>query len=94
MEACNLIEDLKLTICTPILISSKKLNYNSNTSIIHSTDDIDLNTINVLWPMFLYLWMIKIIMKKKNLQSYCVDIDLMKNTAKNNFLHCLPAKVG
>ena len=97
MEACNLIEDLKLTICTPISISSKKnWNYNSNTSIIHSTDDIDLNTINcVMTDVFISMNDKNNNEKENLLKSYCVDIDLMKNTAKNSiFMHCLPAKVG
>ena len=97
VEAVNLIEDLKLTICTPEIISNqKKWQFNSNISIVNDLQEVDLQSINcVMTDVFISMNdkdnREKIIL----LKPYSVDNDLMLKTASNSvFMHCLPAKVG
>ena len=97
VEAVNLIEDLKLTICTPEIISNQKnWQFNSNISIVNDLQEVDLQSINcVMTDVFISMNdkdnREKIIL----LKPYSVDNDLMLKTASNSvFMHCLPAKVG
>ena len=97
VEAVNLIEDLKLTICTPEIISNQKnWQFNSNISIVNDLQEVDLQSINcVMTDVFISMNdkdnREKIIL----LKPYSVDNDLMLKTASNSvFMHCLPAKIG
>lgn len=97
VEAANLIEDLKLTICTPSLISKNKDWFtNSNISIIENLNDVDLKSINcVMTDVFVSMNDKQSDEKIELLKSYIVNSELMSKTASNCvFMHCLPAKVG
>lgn len=97
VEACNLIEELKLTICTPKQISSNKSwILNPNINIIDNTNDINLDTVNcVMTDVFISMNDEKNIQKIALLKPYIVNSDLMNKTSNNCiFMHCLPAKVG
>ncbi len=97
VEAVNLIEDLKLTICTPEIISNQKnWQFNSNISIVNDLQDLDLQTVNcVMTDVFISMNDEDSRDKILLLKPYSVDNDLMVKTASNSvFMHCLPAKVG
>ncbi len=97
IEASNLIDELKFTVCAPKLISSqKKWNYNSNVSVINKIDEIDLNSINcVMTDVFVSMNDNNDNKKESLLEPYCVNSNIMDKTAKNSvFMHCLPANVG
>jgi len=97
VEAVNLIEDLKLTICTPEIISNQKnWQFNSNISIVNDLQDLDLQSINcVMTDVFISMNDEDSREKILLLKPYSVDNDLMVKTASNSvFMHCLPAKVG
>ena len=97
VEAVNLIEDLKLTICTPEIISNQKnWQFNSNISIVNDLQDLDLQSINcVMTDVFISMNDKDSREKILLLKPYSVDNDLMVKTASNSvFMHCLPAKVG
>lgn len=96
-EAANLIQDLKLTICTPPSISSKKdWQLNPNISVIHEVEDIDLKSVNcVMTDVFVSMNDKDGDEKALLLKPYSVNSELMLKTAQNSiFMHCLPAKVG
>ncbi len=97
IEAVNLIENLSLSICTPKLISDKKnWKMNSNISLFHSVQDIDLNSVNcVMTDVFVSMNDKDSVEKVNLLMPYSVNSDLMSKTSSNSiFMHCLPAKVG
>ena len=97
VEAANLIEELKLTVCTPISISQKKnWSHKPNTSIVSNLNEIDLSTVScVMTDVFISMNDEDSEEKKDLLKSFSVNIDLMNNTSKNSiFMHCLPAKIG
>lgn len=97
VEAVNLIEDLKLTICTPEIISNQKnWQFNSNVSIVNDLQDLDLQSVNcVMTDVFISMNDENSREKILLLKPYSVDNDLMVKTASNSvFMHCLPAKVG
>lgn len=97
VEAVNLIEDLKLTICTPEIISNQKnWQFNSNVSIVNDLQDLDLQSVNcVMTDVFISMNDENCREKILLLKPYSVDNDLMVKTASNSvFMHCLPAKVG
>lgn len=97
VEAVNLIEELKLTICTPKIISDKK-NWimKSNISLVQSLSDINLQEVNcVMTDVFISMNDEENEEKLSLLKPYSVTNDLMSNTAPDSiFMHCLPAKVG
>ena len=97
VEAVNIIEELKLTICTPKIISNKtNWTMKSNVSLINNLDDINLKEINcVMTDVFISMNDEVDEEKILLLKPYCVTDNLMSNTATNSiFMHCLPAKVG
>ena len=97
VEAANIIEELKLIICTPSLIS-KHINWslNSNISLVNNLNDLNLQNINcVMTDVFVSMNENDNQEKIDALKSYCVNSDLMSKTAPSSiFMHCLPAKVG
>lgn len=97
VEAVNLIKDLKLTICTPIDISSKvQWLYNDNIKIISDINDINLGSIDcVMTDVFISMNDNDNHIKIEKLKKYAVTNDIMKNTKKNSiFMHCLPAELN
>ena len=97
VEAANLIEEIKLTICTPEQISTS-INWkiNSNINIVYNLESIDLSQVNcVMTDVFISMNDEDIEDKISLLKPYCVTSELMVKTASNSiFMHCLPAKVG
>ena len=97
VEAVNLIEDLKLTICTPAVISQiNKWNLGQNISIVNSTDEVDLNSVNCVMTDVFISMNDNLDQNKINLlKSYGVNSELMSKTMSDSvFMHCLPAKIG
>ena len=97
VEAANLIEEIKLTICTPEQISSS-INWkmNSNIEVVSSLDSIDLGKINcVMTDVFISMNDENSEDKISLLKPYIVNSELMAKTSSDSiFMHCLPAKVG
>jgi ornithine carbamoyltransferase len=97
LEVANLIEEFKLTICSPREISDNlKWNTNSNINIVNKLSDIDLNSIQcVMTDVFISMNDQENEAKVNLLKDYIVNDDLMAKTSKDSiFMHCLPAKVG
>ena len=97
VEAANLLEDLKLTICSPLSISQRKnWQFNDNISIVNRLNDVDLKNINcVMTDVFLSMNDDENDEKVSQLKPYIVNSDLMaKTSSKSIFMHCLPAKIG
>jgi ornithine carbamoyltransferase len=97
VEAANLIEELKLTICSPKEISENlRWNTNSNINIVNKISDIDLGIIQcVMTDVFISMNDQDNESKVNLLKNYIVNDDLISKTSKNSiFMHCLPAKVG
>ena len=69
---------------------------NSNISLFHSVEDIDLNSVNcVMTDVFVSMNDKDSAEKVNLLMPYSVSSDLMSKTSSNSiFMHCLPAKVG
>ena len=97
VEAANLIEEIKLTICTPDQISSP-INWkmNSNIKVVPNLESIDLGQVNcVMTDIFISMNDEDSDEKISLLKPYSVTSELMAKTASNSiFMHCLPAKVG
>ena len=97
VEAANLIEELKLTICAPEKISSS-INWkmNSNIEVVSSLESVDLDKVNcVMTDVFISMNDKDSEEKISLLKPYCVTSELMAKTASDSiFMHCLPAKVG
>lgn len=97
VEAANLIEEIRLTICTPEQISSP-INWkmNSNIEIVSNLESIDLGEVNcVMTDVFISMNDQESEDKIALLKPYCVTSELMAKTATDSiFMHCLPAKVG
>ena len=97
VEAANLIEEIKLTICTPDKISSP-INWtmNSNIEIVSNLESTDLGQVNcVMTDVFISMNDEDSEEKISLLKPYCVTSELMAKTAPDSiFMHCLPAKVG
>ena len=97
VEASNLIEEIKLTICTPEQISSS-INWkmNSNIEVVTNLKSVDLSQVNcVMTDVFISMNDDESDEKISLLKPYCVNSELMFKTASNSiFMHCLPAKVG
>lgn len=97
VEVANLIEEFKLTICSPKEISKNlKWNTNSNINIVNKISDIDLSSIQcVMTDVFISMNDQENEVKVNLLKDYIVNDDLMAKTGKDSiFMHCLPAKVG
>ena len=97
VEAANLIEEIKLTICTPEQISSSlDWKMNSNIEIISNLEGFDIGQVNcVMTDVFISMNDADSEDKISLLKPYCVTSELMVQTASNSiFMHCLPAKVG
>ena len=97
VEAANLIEELKLTICSPKEISNDiTWPINKNINIINELSDIDLSTIQcVMTDVFISMNDQENESKVNLLKNYIVNDDLISKTNKDSiFMHCLPAKVG
>jgi ornithine carbamoyltransferase len=97
VEVANLIEEFKLTICSPREISDNlKWNTNSNINIVNKISDIDLSSIQcVMTDVFISMNDQENDSKVNLLKNYIVNDDLMAKTSKDSiFMHCLPAKVG
>ena len=97
VEAANLIEEIKLTICSPEQISSKiDWKMNSNIEVVSSVESIDLGSVNcVMTDVFISMNDKDSDEKISLLKPYCVTSELMTKTASDSiFMHCLPAKVG
>jgi ornithine carbamoyltransferase len=97
VEVANLIEEFKLTICSPREISDNlKWNTNSNINIVNKISDIDLSSIQcVMTDVFISMNDQENEDKVNLLKDYIVNDDLMAKTSKDSiFMHCLPAKVG
>ena len=97
VEAANLIEEIRLTICTPEQISSS-INWkmNSNIEVVSNLVSIDLSQVNcVMTDVFISMNDEDSEDKISLLKPYCVTSELMAKTASDSiFMHCLPAKVG
>ena len=97
IEAANLIEEIKLTICSPEQISSS-INWkmNSNIVVVSNLESVDLGRVNcVMTDVFISMNDEDSEDKISLLIPYCVTSELMAKTASNSiFMHCLPAKVG
>ena len=97
VEAVNIIQNLSLTIYTPQSISDEAdWIYNSNISIVHKLDMVDLKSVNCVMTDVYVSMNDKVSEKKvKLLKPFSVNAELMsKTSAKSIFMHCLPAKVG
>ena len=97
VEAANLIDEIKLYICTPKQISSSiDWMMNSNIEVVSSLDNVNLGKINcVMTDVFISMNDKDSEEKISLLKPYCVTSELMAKTASNSiFMHCLPAKVG
>jgi ornithine carbamoyltransferase len=97
VEVANLIEEFKLTICSPREISENlKWNTNSNINIVNKISDIDLSSIQcVMTDVFISMNDQENEAKVNLLKDYIVNDDLMAKTSKDSiFMHCLPAKIG
>ena len=97
VEATNLINELRLTICTPKIISDKHdWHLNSNIQIVENIDEINLSKVNcVMTDVFISMNDVANDEKVFLLKPYCVDSKLMSKTSpKCVFMHCLPAKIG
>ena len=97
VEAANLIEEIRLTICAPEQISSS-INWkmNSNIDVISNLESVDLSRVNcVMTDVFISMNDEDSEDKISLLKPYCVTSELMSKTASDSiFMHCLPAKVG
>ena len=97
VEAANLIDEIKLTICSPEQISSS-INWkmNSNIEVVTNLESVDLGQVNcVMTDVFISMNDEDSEDKISLLKPYCVHSELMAKTASNSiFMHCLPAKVG
>ena len=97
VQAANLIEELKLTICSPKEISDDiTWPLNKNINIINELNDIDLSTIQcVMTDVFISMNDQENESKVNLLKNYIVNEDLIAKTNNDSiFMHCLPAKVG
>ena len=97
IEAANLIEDLRLIICSPKSISSQYDWFlKSNVKIIDNLKSVDLKSVNcVMTDVFISMNDKDSNEKLSILKDYSVNSELMSQTHPNSiFMHCLPAKVG
>jgi len=97
VEVANLIEEFKLTICSPKEISENlKWSTKNNINIVNKISDIDLSSIQcVMTDVFISMNDHENEAKVNLLKDYIVNDDLMAKTSKDSiFMHCLPAKIG
>ena len=97
VEAANLIEEIKLIICSPEQISSS-INWkmNSNIEIVSNLESVDPGQVNcVMTDVFISMNDEDSDEKISLLKPYSVTSELMAKTSSDSiFMHCLPAKVG
>lgn len=97
VEAVDLIEEIKLTICSPEQITSA-INWklNSKIEVVHNLESVDMGRFNcVMTDVFISMNDNDSEEKISLLKPYCVTPELMAKTDKDSiFMHCLPAKVG
>src|SRR6056300_40243 len=97
VDAANLIEEIRLTICAPEQISAS-INWkmNSNIEVVSNLESVDLGQINcVMTDVFISMNDEDSDEKISLLKPYCVTSELMAKTETESiFMHCLPAKVG
>ena len=97
VEAANLINELKLTICSPSsIIKDKNWTFGSNVKVCHNLEEVDLSSVKcVMTDVFISMNDKEGDEKIKLLQPYAVSKELMSKSHTNSvFMHCLPAKVG
>ena len=97
VEAANLIDDIKLTICAPEQISSPiGWKMNLNVEVVSNLESVDLSNVNcVMTDVFISMNDENSDEKISLLKPYSVTSELMAKTASDSiFMHCLPAKVG
>ena len=97
VEAANLIEEIRLTICTPEQIySSINWKMNLNIEVVSNLESIDLSQVNcVMTDVFISMNDKDSDEKISLLKPYSVTSELMAKTASDSiFMHCLPANVG
>lgn len=97
VEAVNILNEIKLTICTPKEIKEKKnWNLSSNVAIFEEISKVDLSTVQcVMTDVFLSMNDEEVHHKVSLLEGYKVTLEIMQATANNSvFMHCLPAKIG
>ncbi len=97
VEAASLINELKLTICSPTnIINKKNWSLSSNVNIVKSKSELDLSKFNcVMTDVFVSMNDDNIEGKVDLLKPFSVDSNLMSKVDKHAvFMHCLPAKVG
>lgn len=97
IEAANLFKEIKLTICSPLEISSKvNWKMNSNINVVNDVNDLNLNIYNcVMTDVFISMNDDEKVKNIETLQKYSVSNNIMSKTSSSCvFMHCLPAKVG
>ena len=97
VEAANLIDEIKLTICAPEQISSPiGWKMNLNVEVVSNLESVDLSHVNcVMTDVFISMNDENSDEKISLLKPYSVTSELMAKTASDSiFMHCLPAKVG
>ncbi len=97
VEAANLINELKLTICAPQqIINQKNWKFNSNITVLEDLGEVNLSKVNcVMTDVFISMNDENNDEKIATLKPYTVNNELMQKTSSNSvFMHCLPAKVG
>jgi ornithine carbamoyltransferase len=97
VEAANLIEEIRLTVCAPEQISTNiDWKMNSNIEVVTNLESVDLGKVNcVMTDVFISMNDEDSEEKISLLKPYCVTSELMAKTASDSiFMHCLPAKVG
>lgn len=97
IEAAKLISEIKLTICSPLSISSSvNIPLEPNINIISDLNNENLSQIDcVMTDVFISMNEENNDKKILLLKPYTVTPELMSKTSKNSvFMHCLPANVG
>jgi len=97
VEAVNLINEIKLTICSPIEISTKNnWKINPNIKIVNDLNEIYFDDLHcIMTDVFISMNDENSDEKIDILKPYCVDESLFEKMPQNSvFMHCLPAKVG
>jgi ornithine carbamoyltransferase len=97
VEAAKLIEEIKLTICTPFSISdSNNWDLSKNIDIVSEIKNINLKNIQcVMTDVFISMNDEISNEKKELLMPYKVNSDLISKISNEGiFMHCLPANIG
>ncbi len=97
VEAAKLIEEIKLTICTPFSISNtNNWDLSKNINIVNEIKNINLKNIQcVMTDVFISMNDENSNEKKELLMPYKVNSDLISKISNEGiFMHCLPANIG